>query len=286
MKYLKKIISLLFAAVLMITMCFSVSADAEKVTVSLDGVEITFPDAQPFIDARDRTLVPIRFVSEAMGAEVSWENETQTVTIVKEKDTISYQIYSYGALLNGQMKVFDSYGILKDDRTMVPLRFISELLSCNVDWVKDTQTVIITSPGEAIAFPEPKLTFNYPQGEYDKRLLWITLDNYRDFERNCPNYEFKIEFLSPSEFNEFEQDEGEILGWQSYNRDIFKKLVLTNSTVTTLTQENYTTRANKKKITLSEGMEIKVKLTVRRNCSGEEREYIFTETMQYPYPVN
>lgn len=42
--------------------------------VTLDGNEVCFPDVNPFIDERDKVLVPIRFVSEALGATVDWEN--------------------------------------------------------------------------------------------------------------------------------------------------------------------------------------------------------------------
>ena len=199
----------------------------------LDGTEVVFPDAQPFADKRDRTLVPIRFVSEQMGASVDWEQDTKTAVIKRDKDTIRYTIGSLKAFLNNDTIVFDSFGIIRDDRTLVPLRFISEMLACDVDWDKDTKTVTITSPGDAVRFPEPKLTVNYPESEYDKRLFWITVDNYRDFERDCPNYEFKIDFTNPTQFNVFEQDEGAINGWQKYSRNNFTKLTNTGTTVLT-----------------------------------------------------
>ena len=71
---------------------YAVSASDDKVTVMLDGTEVVFPDAQPFVDKRDRTLVPIRFVSEQMGASVDWEQDTKTAVIKKDKDTIRYTI--------------------------------------------------------------------------------------------------------------------------------------------------------------------------------------------------
>lgn len=48
--------------------------------------------------------------------------------------------------------------MIKDDRTFVPLRFIAELLNCDVEWDENTYTVTITSPPSPVAFPEPKLT--------------------------------------------------------------------------------------------------------------------------------
>ena len=219
---MKKIISIVLAVSILLSMSVVAFAEnTDKVTVTLDGAEIIFPDAQPFVDSRDRTLVPIRFVSEAMGAQVDWENDTQTVVIQKEKDNIRYAIGQPIAYLNGEMLVFDSFGILKEDRTFVPLRFIAEMLSCDVDWQQETQTVVITSPGEAVKFPDPKITVHYPESEYDKRMFWITLDNYREFQRNCPYYEFQIEFTNPTQFNTYEQDEGAINGWQKQQSELY-----------------------------------------------------------------
>ncbi len=282
---MKRILCLILCLATVFSMTTVCMAETEKVTVTLDGNEITFPDAQPFIDSRARTLVPIRFVSEAMGAEVLWDNNTQTVTILKDKDTINYTINEFKAYLNGQLMSFDSCGILKEDRTFVPLRFISELLACKVDWVEDTKTVVITSPSEVVAFPEPELTVHYPESESDRRLFWITIDNYRDYERHCPNYEFKIEFEDPEEFNEFEQDEGAINGWQKYSRSQFVKLTLTGNTVYSVSRAFYSTRDNKKTFKPKDGQEMHFKLTVLRKCSGEIREYEFTENLKLPYPL-
>lgn len=283
---MKKLLSVLLAVGMALSIGTGVIADTgEKVTVMLDGGEVTFPDAQPFIDSRNRTLVPIRFVSEAMGARVDWENDTQTVIIKKDKDTIKYTIGNMKAYLNDEMRVFDTYGILKEDRTFVPLRFISEMLSCDVDWNDISRTVTILSPSEAVKFPEPQITVHYPESESDKRLFWITLDNYRDFERECPYYSFKIDFETPSEFNTFEQDEGAINGWQKYNRNEFVSLTNTGNTIVSVSHAFYTTRANAKKFSVSDGNELKFKLTVHRKCSNETKEYSYSETLKMPYAL-
>lgn len=283
---MKKLLSVLLAVGMALSIGTGVIADTgEKVTVMLDGGEVTFPDAQPFIDSRNRTLVPIRFVSEAMGARVYWENDTQTVIIKKDNDTIKYTIGNMKAYLNDEMRVFDTYGILKEDRTFVPLRFVSEMLSCDVDWNDNLRTVTILSPGEAVKFPEPQITVHYPESESDKRLFWITLDNYRDFERECPYYSFKIDFESPSEFNVFEQDEGAINGWQKYNRNEFVSLTNTGNAIVSVSRAFYTTRANAKKFSVSDGDELKFKLTVHRKCSNETKEYSYSETLKMPYAL-
>lgn len=276
------LLSLLVAGISMI----HIAAETDKVTVLLDSAEVTFPDAQPFIDTRDRTLVPIRFVSEAMQAHVNWEEATRTVIIEKGSDIIRYTIGQPLAYLNGEMITFDSFGILKESRTFVPLRLISEMLSCDVDWEAETKTVIITSPGEAVAFPEPEMTVHYPESEFDKRLFWITLDNYRDFARECPNYEFKIEFLEPTQLNSFEQDEGVVNGWQQYTRVQFVSLTYSNQTILSVSRAYYTTREAQKTYIPHEGDTLSYKLTVHRKCSDETREYTFTDVLRLPYPLS
>ena len=197
---MKKTVSILLMVVIM-TMCVNVSAQTD-VKVTLDGNEVYFPDAKPFIDERDRVLVPIRFVSEALGALVDWENESRTAVIKQGNDEIRYTVYQPMAYLNGEMMVMDTYGILKDERTLVPIRFISELLGCTVNWDEKTSTVVITSPADTVEFPEPAISVNYPESISDKRLLWIDVDNYRDFVRSG-DYEFKIEFINPVQFNTY-----------------------------------------------------------------------------------
>ena len=69
---MKRIISIILGVVLLTSIfsCIGVFAENGGVKVYLDENEVVFPDAKPFIDARERTLVPIRFVSEALGAKV------------------------------------------------------------------------------------------------------------------------------------------------------------------------------------------------------------------------
>ena len=279
---MKKTVRILLMVVMM-TMCVSVSAQS-NVKVTLDGNEIFFPDAKPFIDERERVLVPIRFVSEALGALVDWENESRTAVIKQDSDEIRYTVYQPMAYLNGEMMVMDTYGILKDSRTMVPIRFISELLGCTVVWDENTSMVVITSPKGVVDFPEPEISVNYPKSISDKRLLWIDIDNYRDFQRSG-DYEFKIEFLNPTQFNTYEQDEGAINGWQKYSRCNFISASNSYKTICSITRAFYTTRDNIETYMPKDGDVINFRLTVRNKVTSETREYIFTEKLKLPYDI-
>lgn len=279
---MKRAVSILLMVVIII-MCVNVSAQTD-VKVTLDGNEVYFPDAKPFVDERDRVLVPIRFVSEALGAFVDWENETRTAVIKQDNDEIRYTVYQPMAYLNGEMMVMDTYGILKDCRTMVPIRFISELLGCAVVWDENTSTVVITSPKEVTEFPEPEISVNYPKSISDKRLLWIDVDNYRNFERSG-DYEFKIEFINPVQFNTYEQDEGAINGWQKYSRCNFVLASNSYKTIYSITRAFYTTRDDMKTYKPNDGDEITFRLIVRNKVTKETREYIFTEILKLPYEI-
>jgi len=110
--------------------------------VVLDGKTLTF-DVPPTIE-NDRTLVPLRTIFEALGAKVNWDNTTRTVTASKENTEIKLTIGGQ-AYKNGRPVVLEVPAKIISDRTMVPLRFVSESLGCQVVWDDASQTVTITS---------------------------------------------------------------------------------------------------------------------------------------------
>jgi len=109
----------------------------------VNGNRVNFPDAEPFIDDNGRTQVPVRFVSEALGAEVSWEGSTKTVTISQGDKEIKIVIGKKDYTINGEKNLMDTEALLKEDRTFVPVRFVSEGLGARVDWDPAVRTVYI-----------------------------------------------------------------------------------------------------------------------------------------------
>ncbi len=118
------------------------SSGAAEVKVYLDGNMLGF-DEPPIIED-GRTLVPLRAIFEALGADVGWDGETSTVTAQKEQAKIELQIGSRAAYINNQPVELDVPGRIVNDRTMVPLRFVSEALGARVDWDGSARTVQIT----------------------------------------------------------------------------------------------------------------------------------------------
>jgi endo-1,4-beta-xylanase len=93
-------------------------------------------DVAPYISAEGRTMLPLRVISEALGATVSWSTLTRTVTV--QKGAISLALVIGEPLPNGL-----GTPIIQGDRTFVPLRYIAQNLEANVVWHGDTRTVDI-----------------------------------------------------------------------------------------------------------------------------------------------
>jgi hypothetical protein len=108
----------------------------EHPIVMVDMDKIEFPDALPYLDNEvNRVRVPIRFVAEAMGAKVEWNAAARRVTITRDGTEIKLTIDDPTVLVNGTPIQIDAPPKIVQDRTMVPLRFISEAFGANVDWV-------------------------------------------------------------------------------------------------------------------------------------------------------
>ncbi len=105
----------------------------------IDGVTKTM-DTRSFIK-QDRTMVPLRFLLEAYGAEVSWDQARYVATVNYRDKVIEMPIGKNYAIINGQNVPLDVSPLLQNDRTMVPLRFLSENLDMTVDYNHGLQSV-------------------------------------------------------------------------------------------------------------------------------------------------
>jgi phosphate transport system substrate-binding protein len=120
-------------------------AQAADVTVIVNGENLSF-DAPPQI-VQDRVLVPMRAIFEKLGASILWDGDTQTVTANKDGTEISLTIGKETASVNYNLVPLDVPAMIVNDRTMVPLRFISESLGAGVDWDAANYQVIIGTGG-------------------------------------------------------------------------------------------------------------------------------------------
>ncbi len=118
-----------------------VHAAKGDITINIYGDRVD-SDVAPFI-VNGRTLVPIRVISEYLHCVVGWDNATRTVTVLNGAKTIKLKIGSATAYVNGKPIKMDVKPLIKNGRTMVPIRFISELFGLKVGWYGDIRMVTL-----------------------------------------------------------------------------------------------------------------------------------------------
>jgi|GEM_PF-3133948 len=124
---------------------------------SPQGVRVVVNNRDVYMDVpavleNGRTLVPLRAIGEALGADVLWDEPTQTVTLVLGGKLVRLTLTKAEATVDGDPILLDVPAQVKDGRTMVPLRFISERLGATIAWDGATNTASITS---TVAEPPP-----------------------------------------------------------------------------------------------------------------------------------
>ena len=102
-------------------------------------------DAPPTI-VKGRTVVPIRFVSDAFGCKIEWNKEEQKITILRYDMKILLWVGKNTAQVNDQQVKIDAPPVIVGGRTMVPLRFIAEPFGAKVDWNAQTKEITIVWP--------------------------------------------------------------------------------------------------------------------------------------------
>lgn len=100
-------------------------------------------DAPPYIK-KGSTMVPLRFISEAMKSKVTWENVGKGRILIERKDLIvQLDIGSNSAWINGKLITLTAAPEIVQSRTFVPLRFISEAMGAQIEWEATTQRITI-----------------------------------------------------------------------------------------------------------------------------------------------
>lgn len=158
--------------------------DVETIGVKVGGMYI-YSDVPAFIE-NDRTLVPMRAIFEALGAEVEWDGETATATASKDGRVVKITEGSNIAYIDDVAQELDVTAVTKNDRFVVPVRFVSEAFNAKVVWDGFSESVLITpgiiiKPNEnsdiaSIIRCETSGDFNNEIGEYsfdgDVDTLW------------------------------------------------------------------------------------------------------------------
>ncbi|MCC3371725.1 family 10 glycosylhydrolase [Cohnella sp. REN36] len=129
------------------------AAAVKAITIYLDGRPIQ-SDVAPYILPKvDITMVPIRVVSEGLGASVDWSAKTKTATITQAGSKIQMTSGQKYATVNGSRVSLDASVETKSGRVTVPLRFVGESLGLTVNWDGTARTITLVS-GSGSADPD------------------------------------------------------------------------------------------------------------------------------------
>lgn len=164
-------------------------------------------DATPIV-REDRTLLPIRFVAEALAAEVRWDATERKVTINRDNDVVEMWIDNPTARVNGEYRPIDPQNpkvkpfIIPPGRTVLPLRFISESLGCQVNWDEERQevTVLLEKAAEKER-PKTELCLEYTFEKSDHSWTGNFTDLPADYEEDIYGLKF-AHTVRPAEVGE------------------------------------------------------------------------------------
>jgi hypothetical protein len=153
---------------LCLSFCLPVNALNNQIfiTLKVNGKYIK-TDAPPYIK-NGRTYVSLRFIGEALGADVCWVKEEKKALVITQKSLMELFAEKKEILINGEKHNMDSSIEISNSRAMVPLRFISETLGCKVDWDPKYYTLSINN--ENLVIPASSV---YKRPYTDEDLLWL-----------------------------------------------------------------------------------------------------------------
>ncbi|CAM3292704.1 MULTISPECIES: family 10 glycosylhydrolase [Saccharibacillus] len=131
---------------------------ASVISIVLDGQRIQ-GDVDPYI-VSNTTLVPMRLVSENLGAQIQWSQSDKVVTINQGGTLLSIPLGAKTAFVNGNSVELEAPVTSLGGRIVVPLRFVGQGLGLNVNWNQATQTITLTTPDGPVGVPVPGVPDN------------------------------------------------------------------------------------------------------------------------------
>lgn len=156
----------------------AIIADMERIDLLLNGTKLELD--VPAQVRNQRTMVPIRAVGEAIGADVEWVQDKQQVVMTRAGSTVTMTLNSTTAYIDGKAEEMDVAPYAVDGRTLLPARYVAEFFGQKVDWDGKKRQVLITQDKSAAGDSNLEqwalamgLTYAYQYYDYDKN-FWET----------------------------------------------------------------------------------------------------------------
>ena len=166
----------LLLALLVVFSPVAIFAQSQDIQMKVNGRPIE-ADVSAFIE-NNRTYVPVRFVTEALGGEVQFDTEmygTPAVLIYGDDDLWLTLFVGYRKALYGEgVMANDVPPLIKNNRTMVPIRFIASYLGCEIGWDQNTRTVYIDQVNNPQSFDK-----YYDDAASQKISNWVMRPNHK-----------------------------------------------------------------------------------------------------------
>ena len=125
----------------------TMSVTIGETNLIVDGEEVPIDNSGTVAYVENgRTMMPVRAIAEAIGADVSYEDDTQTVTVESDEKIILMSIDEPEMSVNGEAVQLLNAPEIVNDRTMLPVRDVAEALDCEVSWDQETETATFTRP--------------------------------------------------------------------------------------------------------------------------------------------
>lgn len=181
---MKKLLGRIGVLAVLILFCTIPVLAAASVKIIVNDQEV-IPDTAPFISG-GRVMVPARAILEPLGAWFEWDSKSKTVSIHKESKNVLLIINRNNAAINGVKYPLDAPAVIKNGRTFIPLRFVSEAFDAYVDWNANERLVKVIQ-NAAIKRPLSTVTGYY----YDFRSL-ESLQNYMNLITDTVHFSYEL----------------------------------------------------------------------------------------------
>lgn len=172
----KCVVFIVVAIILMCANAFAVSTYGGynlPIDIDINGSFIKCVQKPIMIDGT--TYIPLRAFSDAIGGEVSWDEEEMTATMTKDGHSFSFYIQKNYCLVDGEIKNYTS--VIYKDLTFIPVRAVSEVLGYEVLWDDFYLTVKITAHGVEIPENCKDKTYTYEDIIYLAKITHIESGN-------------------------------------------------------------------------------------------------------------
>lgn len=223
---MKKYLSGIFLVLILIFT--SLPTYAANIQIMVDGVDIV-SDVNPEI-RNNRTMVPLRVISENLGAKVNWSDSE--VTLSKNDMQVILTLNSKSVMKNGKMVLLDVKPYIKNNRIFVPLRFLAETFDCNVNFKNyivavDTEPLVIDGVKVKVLQQEYHMTMGgvvqqIKGNTFNKAIYNIFIENKGTKVESPANYSWWVNIDTPGAYYKLGQyDFQDVVGTSIKSFDIY-----------------------------------------------------------------